>query len=191
MKSLWFPTRLTASILSFITSNGRKAMSFSEVLPPSVHTNVTNDISDKTIPASTTYAAISRTLQYLTDRSEQPRPVVHFATYTFPMTRDQIRDTFRVKIRELKQQYSNIDFSDTPPESLAPGKVDRKGNKFVAVIDSISSNPGTLLPWKEMAQICKEEGVWSVIDAAHSIGQEVCCYRCLYLLDPYLNLNFA
>ena len=24
-----------------------------------------------------------------------------------------------------------------------------------------------------MVQICKEEGVWSVIDAAHSIGQEV------------------
>ena len=24
-----------------------------------------------------------------------------------------------------------------------------------------------------MVQICKDEGVWSVIDAAHSIGQEV------------------
>jgi hercynylcysteine S-oxide lyase len=43
----------------------------------------------------------------------------------------------------------------------------------VAVIDSIVSNPGVLLPWKEMVQLCREEGVWSVIDAAHSIGQEV------------------
>jgi len=42
----------------------------------------------------------------------------------------------------------------------------------VAVIDSIASNPGVYLPWKEMATICREEGVWSVIDAAHSIGQE-------------------
>ena len=45
--------------------------------------------------------------------------------------------------------------------------------KRVAVIDSIISNPGVLLPWKEMVEICKEEDVWSVIDAAHSIGQEV------------------
>lgn len=45
--------------------------------------------------------------------------------------------------------------------------------KRVAVIDSIISNPGMLLPWKEMVQICKDEDVWSVIDAAHSIGQEV------------------
>jgi hercynylcysteine S-oxide lyase len=28
------------------------------------------------------------------------------------------------------------------------------------------------MPWKEMVKICKEEGVWSVVDAAHSIGQE-------------------
>ena len=46
------------------------------------------------------------------------------------------------------------------------------GQKVVSVIDSIVSNPGVLLPWKAMAQICKEEGVLSVIDAAHSIGQE-------------------
>lgn len=28
------------------------------------------------------------------------------------------------------------------------------------------------MPWKELVQICKEEGIWSVVDAAHSIGQE-------------------
>ena len=28
------------------------------------------------------------------------------------------------------------------------------------------------MPWKELVKICKEEGIWSVIDAAHSIGQE-------------------
>jgi selenocysteine lyase/cysteine desulfurase len=45
--------------------------------------------------------------------------------------------------------------------------------KRVAVIDSIVSNPGALLPWKEMVQVCKEEGIFSLIDAAHSLGQEV------------------
>jgi len=38
--------------------------------------------------------------------------------------------------------------------------------KIVAVVDSIVSNPGVLLPCQEMVQICKE-------DAAHIIGQEV------------------
>jgi selenocysteine lyase/cysteine desulfurase len=41
------------------------------------------------------------------------------------------------------------------------------------VIDSIVAQPGALLPWKQLVQICREEGVWSVVDAAHSIGQEV------------------
>lgn len=45
--------------------------------------------------------------------------------------------------------------------------------KIVAIIDSISSNPGALMPWREMVTISKKEGVWSVVDAAHSIGQEV------------------
>jgi selenocysteine lyase/cysteine desulfurase len=45
--------------------------------------------------------------------------------------------------------------------------------KIVAVIDSIISAPAAYLPWKEMVKICAELGVWSVIDAAHSIGQEL------------------
>lgn len=28
------------------------------------------------------------------------------------------------------------------------------------------------MPWQEMVKISKEEGIWSVVDAAHSIGQE-------------------
>lgn len=29
------------------------------------------------------------------------------------------------------------------------------------------------MPWREMVKICKRQGVWSVVDGAHSIGQEV------------------
>lgn len=39
------------------------------------------------------------------------------------------------------------------------------------VIDGIISNPGAWLPWEEMVAICKEEKVWSLVDAAHCIGQ--------------------
>ncbi|KAI9570595.1 pyridoxal phosphate-dependent transferase [Boletus coccyginus] len=44
---------------------------------------------------------------------------------------------------------------------------------IVAIIDSIASQPAVLLPWKEMVAICRKAGVTSVIDGAHSIGQEL------------------
>jgi kynureninase len=47
------------------------------------------------------------------------------------------------------------------------------GQKIVAIIDSITSVPGALMPWQALVQVCKEAGVYSVIDGAHSIGQEM------------------
>ena len=44
---------------------------------------------------------------------------------------------------------------------------------IIVVIDGITANPGALMPWQEMVRIAREEGVWSVVDAAHCIGQEV------------------
>ena len=64
--------------------------------------------------------------------------------------------SFRAHLRALPRRHTK----DNAPQ------------KIVAVIDSIASNPGVLLPWQEMTRVCREEGVWSVIDAAHSIGQE-------------------
>ena len=87
----------------------------------------------------------------------------------FPMSHAEVVAAFLAKIREVKQLHSNIQFSILPGDkSLAP-----TGNRFVAIIDSIASTPGVLMPWKELVDVCKEEGVWSVIDAAHSVGQEV------------------
>ncbi|KAJ3537672.1 hypothetical protein NM688_g6644 [Phlebia brevispora] len=123
---------------------------------------------DVLLGATTTYGAVSRTIQYLGDRSEAPRPTVHDVLYEFPMTHAEIVDAFRAKIREVKQLHSDVQFTIQPSEK----EFDEKANRFVAVIDSITSVPGVYLPWKEMVKVCKEEGVWSVIDAAHSIGQE-------------------
>jgi hercynylcysteine S-oxide lyase len=44
--------------------------------------------------------------------------------------------------------------------------------KIVAIIDTIASNPGVFLPWKEMVKLCRERDILTVIDAAHSVGQE-------------------
>ena len=119
--------------------------------------------------ASITYNAVERTAQYLSDRSEPPHPILHAVEYTFPMSHADIVKAFRAKIHELKATHPNTKFDILSSDT----SLDGKHNRFVAIIDSISSNPGVYLPWKEMVKVCKEEGVWAVIDAAHSIGQEV------------------
>ena len=89
-------------------------------------------------------------MQYLTD--VPPHPTKSVITLDFPMTHADILEKFKQHIQ------------------ANPGKPNKKR---VAVIDSIVSNPGVLLPWKDMVKICKQEGIFSLIDAAHSIGQEV------------------
>lgn len=90
------------------------------------------------------------------------------------MTHQQIVDAFRAELLALRAAHPDTAFTDVPPlsASVDVGETKRQ-NKIVAVIDSIASNPGVLLPWQEMVKVCREEGVWSVIDGAHSIGQEV------------------
>ena len=111
--------------------------------------------------ATTTYHAVSRTMQYLQDIP--PHPTKSLFILQFPTTHADIIESFRSYIKGM----------------CASARASRKGGntapepKVVAVIDSIVSNPGALLPWKEMVAICREQGVWSVVDAAHSIGQEL------------------
>jgi hercynylcysteine S-oxide lyase len=99
---------------------------------------------------STTYNSISRTVHNLSDIP--PFPSISTILLNFPTTHSKIVEEFK---------------SHLGAHPASPNK------KRVVVIDSIVSNPGMFLPWKEMVQICKDEDVWSVIDAAHSIGQEV------------------
>lgn len=99
---------------------------------------------------NTTYGSIERTVQYLSDIP--PHPTISQFTVTFPATPADIVVKFREHLRSLPRQ---------------------EGKKVIAMIDSIVSTPGILMPWQEMVKVCKEENVWSVIDAAHSIGQEL------------------
>ena len=92
-------------------------------------------------------------------------------------------EKFRDGVRALKAAHPERQFTDVPP--LSPGYSEEstaRKNKVVAVIDSIASMPGVLLPWQEMVKICREEGVWSVVDAAHSLGQEVRPRICMHIL---------
>lgn len=87
-----------------------------------------------------------------------PHPALAHFDLQFPTTHAQIVASFREHIRALPRRAA-----DDNPNSP---------QKIVAVIDSVASVPGVLLPWREMVAICREEGVWSVIDGAQSMGQE-------------------
>lgn len=132
-----------------------------------------------TVPATVTYNAVERTAQYLADRAEPPHPTVHTVQLTYPMSHADVVKAFRASIKEIKAAHPDVQF-DIRPEDTSP---EGKSNRFVAIIDAIASNPGVYMPWKEMVKVCEEEGVWSVIDAAHAIGQEV---RCFMLSDVHL-----
>ncbi|KAF4611875.1 hypothetical protein D9613_003575 [Agrocybe pediades] len=99
---------------------------------------------------STTYDSISRTIDYLCDI--RPFPKRNIINLEFPTSAEEIIALFK---REARAN---------------PAK---PGGKRIAVIDSITALPSVYLPWKELVKICQDEGIWSVIDAAHSIGQEV------------------
>ncbi|KAF5316760.1 hypothetical protein D9619_006842 [Psilocybe cf. subviscida] len=99
---------------------------------------------------TTTYNSVLRTAHYISDVLPHPKLVT--IPIGFPTTHAEIIQNFK-------------EYLDANPAN--PNK------RRVAVIDSIVSNPGCLLPWKEMTKIAKDANVWSVVDAAHSIGQEV------------------
>jgi hercynylcysteine S-oxide lyase len=120
------------------------------------------------LAATTTYNAIERTVRYISDLP--PHPSVSVFELNFPTTRVSILQAFRAHLDALK----------TKLQKAQPKIGDGTKLKIVAVIDSIASNPGVYLPWKEMVTLCRERGILTIIDAAHSLGQE-----------PDLNLSEA
>ena len=87
-----------------------------------------------------------------------------------PISHADIVATFRAKVCALKAAHPGTRFDILPIGTGLEGK----HNRIVAIIDAIVSNPGVAMPWKEFVEVCREEGVWSVIGAAHSLEQEVC-----------------
>lgn len=97
-------------------------------------------------------------MQYISD--VRPHPSIETFKVTFPTTHAAIITAFKRYIEELKARLH------------ASQSAARKA-KIVAVIDSVVSHPGMYMPWKEMVKICREENILSLVDAVHSVGQEL------------------
>ncbi|KAG6825309.1 hypothetical protein H0H92_004104 [Tricholoma furcatifolium] len=104
---------------------------------------------DTLISLNTTYESVNKTVKYLGDIYPQLN-IKQFHLF-FPTTHKEIIANFK---------------------DFIAANLPAKGKKCVVIIDSIISNPGVALPWKELVAIAKEAAMWTVIDAAHSIGQE-------------------
>lgn len=50
-------------------------------------------------------------------------------------------------------------------------KVKAEGrNVVLALFDAVVSMPGVRMPFEELVKTCREEGVFSLVDAAHGVG---------------------
>ncbi|KAJ2932368.1 hypothetical protein H1R20_g4686, partial [Candolleomyces eurysporus] len=79
----------------------------------------------------------------------------------FPTTSSAIIESYHAHLRSARSNQ----FRGRVGQTRQP--------KLVALIDAICSKPGIKFPWEEMVRICREEGAYSVVDAAHCLGQQV------------------
>ncbi|KAF6829359.1 hypothetical protein CPLU01_08001 [Colletotrichum plurivorum] len=71
-----------------------------------------------------------------------------------PSRPDEIVAKFRSALRREKEACKQAD----------------RGTVKLAIFDTIVSMPGLLMPFEELTQVCREEGVLSMIDGAHGLG---------------------
>ncbi|PWY74443.1 hypothetical protein BO70DRAFT_389044 [Aspergillus heteromorphus CBS 117.55] len=101
---------------------------------------------DVAIYFSTVYGAVEYGLQALAERTPlQLRKI----TYDFPISHEEVVQKFRDEVKRVRA------------EGLRPR---------VAVFETVVSMPGVRFPFEAVINVCREEGVWSVVDGAHGVG---------------------
>ena len=93
---------------------------------------------------STTYGACQRTVEYICEIQSAARAVKIELDY--PIGDDQLVEKFRDVLR-------------------------REGGRVkVALLDTVVSMPGVRMPFERLVEICRQEGVLSLVDGAHGVG---------------------
>ena len=102
---------------------------------------------DVILHLSTLYSAVEKTIVYLRESTEVDNVNV---AVEYPIDDEALVAKFQATIKAAKSE----------------GKTVR-----IANFDTISSMPGVKVPWERLVNVCKEEGVLSMIDGAHGVGQ--------------------
>ncbi|GAA6008468.1 hypothetical protein JCM10207_007122 [Rhodosporidiobolus poonsookiae] len=102
--------------------------------------------------SSTIYPACATTLQYIIDTHPHLSLSLLPVHVTYPLSHDALVSAVRAAIERAES---------------APGA----GKVRLALVDAISSMPGVRVPWERLVELFRENGVLSLIDAAHQIGQ--------------------
>jgi selenocysteine lyase/cysteine desulfurase len=131
------------------------------VLCPNV-TTATNTVlhnlvweeGDVIVYTSGVYGALEKTIDYVVESTPARSVKVEL---DLPRGDDEILDLFKETLRREKERAKR------DPKKRDP--------KIVAVFDTIVSMPGLLMPFERLVRLCREEGVMSLVDAAHGVGQ--------------------
>jgi hypothetical protein len=92
-----------------------------------------------------------------------PQVVLETVDIGPPYTLDGIFGTFETGFRKVQSSPQYIALTE---QGERP--------KIVVILDALASNPGLLMPWERVVEFCKgHENAWTLVDAAHAIGQIV------------------
>lgn len=99
--------------------------------------------------------------------------IVHFSTVYGAVEKavEYLKETTAVGSLNVELEYSVEDDEVVGAfrEAIKGAKVEGKRVR-IAVFDTITSMPGVRVPWERLCEVCRQEGVLSLVDAAHGVG---------------------
>jgi selenocysteine lyase/cysteine desulfurase len=95
---------------------------------------------------SSVYGSVEKTVEYLRETTDVDRIWV---PVQYPVDDEVLVASFQQTIKKAKKDGLNVK---------------------IASFDTISSLPGVRVPWERLVEVCRAEGVLSMVDGAHGIG---------------------
>ncbi|GAA5877343.1 hypothetical protein JCM8547_003839 [Rhodosporidiobolus lusitaniae] len=98
------------------------------------------------------YNACAASLQYIIDTHPHLELSLLPVSIAYPISHDDLVSAVRAAIEQAEN--------------------DGTGRKVrLALVDAVSSLPGVVVPWEKLVELFREKEVFSLVDAAHQIGQ--------------------
>lgn len=109
--------------------------------------NLRFDKEEVILHLSTLYGSVAKMIEYI----HETRGVESVSIVAeYPIDDDVLVSRFKTAIKDVKSAKRHV---------------------RVAIFDTVSSLPGVRVPWERLVEVCREEGVLSLVDGAHGVGQ--------------------